>query len=113
MHIYVYVYACNHHEKRSHEFEKRKERNMREFLERKRKKEMCIMISKIKRNKDKRKINQTKTLTTLRFHLIPVTVTAHAGKDVGNGENLLIADGRAIGAATVGNSVRVPQKAAC
>lgn len=99
--------------KRSHEFEKRKERNITEFLERKRKKEMCIIVSKIKGNKDKRKIKQTKTLTILRFHLIPVTVAAHAGKDVGDGENLLIADGRANGAATVGNSVKVPQKAAC
>lgn len=54
-----------------------------------------------------------KTLTTLGFHLIRVRVAAHAGKDVEEGDNLLIADGRANGTATVGNSVKVPQKAEC
>lgn len=63
---------------------------MTEFLERKRKKEMCIIVSKIKGNKDKRKIKQTKPLTILRFHLVPVTVAAHAGKDVGDGKTYLL-----------------------
>lgn len=77
--------------KRSHEFEKKeREESERIFIE---KKEVCIIVSKIKRNKDKRKINQMKTLTTLGFYIIPVRVAAHAGKDVEEGDNLLIADG--------------------